>query len=93
MNKYELTIVLDGKATAAKKKAAVEKIQKIITTFKGKVEKVDDWGKKELAYKIGKSDSGVFLLFSLELSGEGAKALPNKLKLEEEIIRYLLVKK
>ncbi len=92
MGKYELVIVLDGKATAAKKKAVEAKIKKLVTVFKGKIGKVDDWGKKDLAYKIKKSNSGVFLLFNLELTGEAAKALPNKLRLEEEIIRYLLVR-
>jgi len=92
MSKYELVIVLDGKATAAKKKAVETKVKKLVTVFKGEVEKVDDWGKKDLAYKIKKSNSGVFLLFTLELTAAAAKALPNKIRLEEEIIRYLLVR-
>lgn len=92
MQKYELTLVLDGKATAAKKKAVQGLIEKIVKTFKGKVGKVEEWGKKDLAYKIGKSTTGEFLTFPLELDVQSPKALFLKLKSEEDIIRYLLVK-
>ncbi len=92
MNKYELTVVIDGGTTAAKKKSIIEKIEKLVKTFGGKMGKAEDWGKRDLFYKIKKSETGVFLFFPLELAGESAKALPQKMKTEDEIIRYLLVK-
>jgi small subunit ribosomal protein S6 len=93
MEKYELTIVLSGNATAAKKKKTQEAIEKIVKTIGGKVGKIEDWGKKELSYEIAKNDSGIFLLYNLELEEEAVKMLPQKFNLEENIIRYLLVKK
>lgn len=93
MRKYELTVVLPGKATAVKKKKAQAKIEKIVSDAKGKVGKVDDWGKKELSYLIAKNNSGIFLHFPLELEAESAKSLDSKLNLEEDIIRYLLIRK
>ncbi len=92
MNNYELVIVLDGKTTPAKKKSAVSHMEKLITTLGGKILNTEDWGVKELAYKIKKSTSGLFIIFTLELGQEVAKSLPAKLKLEEQIIRYLLVR-
>ena len=65
MRNYELTIVLPGGTTPAKKKSEVAKIKKMITTFKGKVGKVDDWGELNLAYLIDENDTGIFLLFNL----------------------------
>ncbi len=93
MNKYELTIVLDGKATAAKKKSVTEKLEKMIKALKGNVVKVKDWGIKDLYYEIKKSETGAFLIFELELEGQGAKTINDKLRLEEEVIRYLLIRK
>ena len=93
MRNYELTVVLPGKATPAKKKTAQGKIEKIVTAAKGKVDKFDDWGERELAYPIAKNDTGNFLHFQLELEAEAVKGLDSKLNLEEGIIRYLLVKK
>ena len=85
--------MLPGGTTPARKKSVVEKIKKMLTTLKGKVGKVVDWGEIELAYPIKKSTAGVFLHFHLELDAQAVKTIADKLKLEEDIIRYLLVKK
>ncbi len=93
MRNYELVIVIDGKTTAAKKKTTLEKIEKLVTSVKGKVGKTKEWGTKELAYKIGKSDTGTYFILPLELDGAGAKDISSKLRLENDLIRYLLIRK
>ncbi|CAN5338074.1 hypothetical protein BH10PAT1_BH10PAT1_0790 [soil metagenome] len=92
MNKYELVIVLDGKATSAKKKTEVEKVQGWIKEVKGKAE-TKDWGTKDLAYKMGKSLTGAFTVFQLELNSSSIKEIAEKLRLDNDLIRYLLVRK
>lgn len=91
MRNYELTIVLPGKTTAAKKKDVIEKMEKIVTASGGKVTKTDDWGKKELAYKIEKNEEGLFLYFELEMPSSGVKNIKDKMKLEDDILRYLII--
>ena len=93
MNGYELTVVLPGKTKAAKKKTVSEKIEKLVKTAGGRVDKTDDWGEIDLAYKIKKEATGLFLQFLIELKGSEVKSLPDKLRLESDIIRYLIVKK
>jgi small subunit ribosomal protein S6 len=92
MENYELTVVLPEGATAAKKKNISGKIEKIVNTLKGKVKKTDDWGEIEFAYEIKNKKSGIFLFYELELSAEAASDISDKLRLEEDIIRQLLVK-
>jgi len=92
MEKYELTVILDEKMTPAKKKTFVSKIEKLVNTLDGKLAKNEDWGEHEFAYKIGKKESGNYLFFKLELSGKGARDIADKLKMDEEVIRYLLVR-
>ena len=92
MNKYELTVVISGKATPARQKAAVEKVKKLVDLFKGKVEKVDEWGKVDLMYRIEGNESGIFFLFNIELNPEDTKKVSDKLKTEEDIIRFLVVR-
>ena len=92
MDKYELTIVLDGKTSPAKKKKITETVEKLVAVSKGKLGKVEDWGEKELAYKIGKSASGIFLHFPLELKAKDVKNISTKLYQERDIIRQLIVK-
>ena len=93
MNKYELTMILPGKATPAKVKSVQEKIEKALTSIKGKVIKVQELGKIDLSYKIKGNDAGNFLVFDIELDPEGIKILKDKIRVEEEIIRYLIIKK
>lgn len=93
MQKYELTLVLDGKMTPVKKKSTRGDVEKLVATFKGKVGAVEDWGEKPLAYNIGKVTSGNFLFFPLELDPQEVKGLATKLNLTENIVRFLLVRK
>ena len=92
MQKYELTIVIDGEASTAKKKGVQASVEKLVKTGKGKVVKTDDWGKKDLAYQINKSSTGIFIYYDLELDGQQARILPRELNLNEDVIRYLLVR-
>ena len=92
MGKYELTIVLDGKVSPAKKKKITETVEKLVAVSKGKLGKVEDWGEKELAYKIGKSASGIFLHFPLELEAKDVKNISTKLYQERDIVRQLIIK-
>jgi small subunit ribosomal protein S6 len=93
MESYELTLVLPEKTTPAKKKSTQELVEKLIKTLKGKITKVDEWGELKLSYKIKGSESGIFLHYWLELEKQAVKEIDTKLRLEEDIIRYLLVKK
>ncbi len=93
MNEYELTLVLDGKAGAAKKKKTVETLESILKLFKGAIKESKEWGVKELAYKIGKSETGLYLFFDLEMEPKAVKQLNEKLRVDPDIVRYLVVKK
>ena len=84
MEKYELTIVLDSKATSAKKKKVTETIEKIVALAKGKLGKVEDWGVKE---------SGLYLFFPLETPKSSVKMISTKVSQEESIKKYLLIRK
>ena len=92
MQKYELTIVFDSKTSAAKRKTVREGIEKTVTLLKGKMQTVEDWGEKDLAFKIKKAPKGVFVHFPLELSSDSAKKLLEKMRTEDAIIRYLLIR-
>lgn len=93
MNKYELTLVLDGKAGSAKVKKVTENLDKIVSLFKGSIKESKELGVKKLAYKIGKSETGIYLFFELELDSKGTKALNDKLRVDSDLIRYLLINK
>ena len=92
MNKYELTLVLNGKLEEDAKAAALEKAQEYIARFNGTVTNVDDWGKKRLAYDIQKVKEGFYYFIKFETEDP---ACPNeveaRLRIYEPVLRYLIV--
>ncbi len=93
MKSYELTIVMPGKTTAAKKKDQLERVEKIVEASGGKVVKTDEWGVKDLAYPIKKEEAGLFIGFEIELTAASVKSVADKIKTEENIIRHILIAK
>ncbi len=74
-------------------------IDKIITlehtaTEKGaKIEKVDKWGRKRLAYRVKKLREGIYVLMVLKSShGEVIKELERRLKVNDAVIKYMTVR-
>lgn len=96
MNKYELTIILEGKTTAAKKKSVLESLEKAIKMLEGNPpaggEKAEDWGVKELFHEIKKNKEGLYLHIPFEMTAKNIKPLEIKLKAMENILRYLIIK-
>ncbi len=87
---YELTILFPS---ALKEKNKVqEELKKEIEKL-AKIEKETDWGEKKLAYPIKKNERGQFYFYELRTNPKKIKALDNWLKLNEKIIRYLIVLK
>lgn len=92
MNKYELTVVLSEKATAAKKKSVSGMIEKLVSNHDGKIVDSKDWGAKELFYEIKGERVGNFIHFLIELDTEKTNSLRENLRMQEDMIRYLLVR-
>lgn len=91
MKDYELTLIIDPDSKTEDQKKLITKVKKIITDLKGKVEKTDEWGKKQLSYPIKKKNMGSYFCLKINLSPEKVFEIDKKLKLEETLMRHLLV--
>ncbi|MBQ1520494.1 MAG: 30S ribosomal protein S6, partial [Clostridia bacterium] len=58
MNKYETLYVINAELTDEETKSVIEKFTKVITDNGGEIEKVDEWGKRRLAYPINYKTEG-----------------------------------
>lgn len=93
MNSYLLTLVLKPDLEEKDRKALLDSIGKKITGTEGKVTKEDLWGVRPLTYTIKKQNSGYYAHYEIEADPKDAKGLDKTLKLEEDILRYLLIRK
>lgn len=93
MRHYELVLIFSPELSSEKQKKLLAEVKKIITDTRGKVDKVVEWGQRDLAFPLKKLSQGVYFLLDLEMEPAGGAKLEGKLRLEEEIIRYLLLRK
>lgn len=92
LRSYELTIVVSPEVKAEKRKDVLAAVKKQVTNLKGSVDKVDEWGLKDLAYPIAKQLSGWYVWFEIKLSAEAPAKLEEWLEREERVLRHLIVK-
>ena len=67
-------------------------IQGLIEKEGGSVVKVENMGKRRLAYKINKKTEGYYVLFEIEGSGKEIAELERRMRVNDTIIRYLTVR-
>lgn len=92
MNSYLLTLVLKADQDEKARKEFLEGVKQKITGEAGKINKEDPWGVRELAYPIKKQAKGYFVHFEFETEATFAKGIDKQLKVEEDVLRYLLVR-
>ena len=94
MNKYELAVVVNAQIDDEARTATVDKCKQLIERFGGKVNDVDDWGKKKLAYEIQKVTEAYyyFIQFTSDDS-DTPNQLEGRMRIMDNVLRYLVVRK
>lgn len=88
---YEMVVILDPEQKAEEQEKLITKIKKFITDAEGKLSGVKEWGKKQLEYPVKKRTTGLFYLFNFTVPAEKTASLKQKVQLEENVLRFLLV--
>lgn len=73
-------------------KEFIEKFKKVIEGQDGSVTNIDEWGARDLAYRIEKQARGYYTLLRYNASGKAVDELERNLKLTDGILRYLTVR-
>ena len=93
MNRYEMIYIIDTGLEETARKELIEKVSALITANGGEIEKVDEtWGKRRLAYAIDYKTEGWYVLVNFQASPELPRELERNLQINENILRYLVVK-
>lgn len=92
MRDYELMVVLSPDLDEAGVDATTERLGTQIGGRGGEVVDVQKWGRRRLAYPIAKHRDGFYTVAKLKLTPEAAEPLERSLRLNESVIRHLLVR-
>ena len=91
MKKYEVMFIVDI-ANEEVIQAAVKLVQDTIVRIGGAVTKVDEWGKRHLAYEVKHQNEGYYVVIDFEADPSQIAELDRIIKIHEEIIRHIIVK-
>lgn len=92
MNKYEVLYIIDPAVEEEARKELVAKFNELIAQNGGTVDKVEDWGKRRLAYAIDYKSEGYYVLVNFQGESELPKELERNLQISESVIRYQVIK-
>lgn len=91
MRTYEVIFVTVPNLAKEDIDALIGQAERIADSRGGKVLKIDKWGKRNLAYKIGKFKEGYYVLLTIEGDGAIISELERRFKVTDSVIRFLTV--
>jgi small subunit ribosomal protein S6 len=92
MRQYELYLVIDADVEEEDVDAIVERMTQLISAGNGEVSKVETRGKRRLTYPIKKKSEGQDTILYFQTPPQALPEMERVLKLEERILRYLIVR-
>ena len=92
MRNYEVAFIAAPTLTSEELDAFVAQMQTVVESKNGRVVKVDNWGKKPLAYKIKKFRDGYYVILTLDADGAIIAELERRFRVADHVIRFLSVR-
>ena len=92
MNKYEVMYVIDTALEDQARADVITRFNGIVENNGGKVERVDEWGKRRLAYPINYKTEGYYVLMYMSAPSELPRELERNFKISDAILRYLVTR-
>ena len=89
---YESVIIGRQDLTPGQFETLLEKFIAVILSFKGEIKKRENWGIRNLAYKINKNRKGHYMLLNIDGPPEAIQEYERLMRLDEDIIRFLTIK-
>ena len=72
--------------------AMVERYKAIVTTRNGQIHRLEDWGRRQMAYPIQKVHKAHYVLMNIECDGETLTELEHAFKFNDAVLRHLIIK-
>ena len=91
MRHYELCIIVHPDQSE-QVPAMIERYKTLVTEQGGQIHRIEDWGRRQLAYPIEKLVKAHYVLFNIECGHETLAEIENGFRFNDAILRYLTVK-
>ena len=92
MNQYEVMYVIDTALEEGARSELINRFSNVVTNNGGKVDRVDEWGKRRLAYPINYKTEGYYVLMYMTAPADLPRELERNLQISESVLRYLVIR-
>jgi small subunit ribosomal protein S6 len=90
---YELGLILNPEVNEEETRAILDRVEQIVATYGGQTVKVNQWGRRRLAYPIERQRDGVYIFIDMILTPETVSEIERTLKVSEVVLRHMMKKR
>ena len=92
MNKHESVLIARQDLGASQVSSLIDSLKDVVSKQGGEVVRVDNWGLKNLAYRIKKNRKGHYVLLNISAPAQAVAEYERVMRVNEDIIRYMTIK-
>lgn len=92
MNQYEVMYVIDTQLEDQARTELINRFSNLVAQNGGTVDRVDEWGKRRLAYAINYKTEGYYVLMYITAPSELPRELERNMQIADSVLRYLVIR-
>ena len=92
VRQYELVYILPPDTTEEQVAELHQQVEAVVSRMNGQIERMENWGRRRLAYEIAHQKEGVYVLEVINGSGELMKELDRRLRVMDQVMRHMVVR-
>ena len=92
MNQYEVMYVIDPTLEDSARIELINRFSDLVKKNGGEVDRVDEWGKRRLAYAIQYKTEGYYVLMYIKAPAELPREIERNMQISDAVLRYLTVR-
>ena len=92
MNKYEVMYVIDAALEDSARNELISYFSGIVEKNAGTIDRIDEWGKRRLAYAINYKTEGYYVLMYIQAPSELPRELERNFQINDNVLRYLVIR-
>jgi small subunit ribosomal protein S6 len=92
MRVYEELFIIKPDAPDEEVEGVIDQIKQVITSGKGTVDKVDNWGVRKLAYRLSKYNEGRYVLIVFSSTPELVHEVERRMRVADQVIKFITVR-
>ncbi len=90
---YELGFILSPEVSEEQTRAILDRVEQVVANYNGEVVRVNQWGRRRLAYPIQRHRDGIYVFIDMILTPETVSELERTLKVSETVLRHMVKKR